>query len=289
MSNANEIKQHLKAVEQTRKITNAMYLLSTSQMKKAMQSIDFNLLYLERLRSTIRDILSKTKNNNLTNKFIEKRESGTPVFVVMTSDKGLCGGYNSNVINLAVEEISKYENPIVISLGIIGDRMLKSKNITPAYSWYGASQHPTLNLAGQVAAKIIETFLSNNCKETFIIYTEYVSASVQKPCIKRLLPLLRRDFNDLNISSKKNVQMIYEPSIEVVFENIVYQYITGFLYDVFMQASTSENIARMNAMQNATKNADEMIITLSKELNAARQLQITNEITEIAAATELQG
>ena len=82
--------------------------------------------------------------------------------------------------------------------------------------------------------------------------------------------------------------MIYEPSVEVVFEQIVYQYVTGFMYDVFMQSAVSENIARMNAMQSATKNADEMIESLSKELNAARQLQITNEITEIAAATELQ-
>jgi len=105
MSNANEIKQHLKAVEQTRKITNAMYLLSTSRMKKAMQSIDFNLFYLQRLRTTIKDILSKTKNNNLTNKFIEEQNMGSAVFVVVTSDKGLCGGNNSGVVNLALEKI----------------------------------------------------------------------------------------------------------------------------------------------------------------------------------------
>ena len=126
MSNANEIKQHLKAVEQTRKITNAMYLLSTSRMKKAMSSIDFNLFYLERLRTTIKDILSKTKNNNLTNKFIEESDSGSAVFVVVTSDKGLCGGYNSGVVNLALEKMQEHENPMVISLGIIGDRLFKN-------------------------------------------------------------------------------------------------------------------------------------------------------------------
>ena len=155
MSNANEIKQHLKAVEQTRKITNAMYLLSTSRMKKAMQSIDYNLFYLERLRTTIKDILSKTKNNNLTNKFIEEREQGSAVFVVVTSDKGLCGGYNSSVVNLALEKMAEHENPMVISLGIIGDRLFKNRGIEPAFSWYGASQHPTLNLADQVASKLI--------------------------------------------------------------------------------------------------------------------------------------
>ncbi len=103
MSNANEIKQHLKAVEQTRQITNAMYLLSTSRMKKAMQHVDFNLFYLRRLRTTIKDILSKTKNNDLTNRFIEDNGKGSAVFVVITSDKGLCGGYNSAVVKLAME------------------------------------------------------------------------------------------------------------------------------------------------------------------------------------------
>ena len=118
MSSVNEIKQHLKAVEQTRQITNAMYLLSTSRMKKAMQHIDFNLLYLKRLRATIKDILSKTKNNNLTNRFIEDNGLGTAVFVVVTSDKGLCGGYNSSVVKLAEEEMAKYPKPMVISLGL---------------------------------------------------------------------------------------------------------------------------------------------------------------------------
>jgi F-type H+-transporting ATPase subunit gamma len=213
---------------------------------------------------------------------------GSAVFVIVTSDKGLCGGYNSSVVNLALEKMKEHKNPMVISLGIIGDRLFKSHGIEPAFSWYGASQHPTLNLAGQVASKLIELFLTNDYKEVYLVYTEYISSAVQTPCVKRLLPLLRRDFLDIDFESDKRAQVIYEPSVEVVFEQIVYQYVTGFMYDVFMQSAVSENIARMNAMQSATKNADEMIAELSKELNAARQLQITNEITEIAAATELQ-
>ena len=100
------------------------------------------------------------------------------------------------------------------------------------------------------------------------------------------MPLLRRDYTDVNYEYNYQAQAIYEPSIEKVFEHLVYQYITGFMYDVFMQSSASENIARMTAMQNATRNADEMTAALSAQLNAARQLQITNEITEIAAACE---
>lgn len=290
MSNVNEIKQHLKAVEQTRQITNAMYLLSTSRMKKAMQHVDFNLFYLKRLRATIKDVLSKTKNNDLTNRFIEDDKKGSAVFVVITSDKGLCGGYNSAVIKLAMERLAAYDdNPVVISLGIAGDKMLKDRGIFPVYSWYGASQHPTMNLASQVAEKLIGLYLTEDFHEVYVVYTEFHSSAVQVPVCVRLLPLLRRDFNDVASEGDKHAEMIFEPSIDVVFDQLVYQYVTGFMFDVFMQSSASENIARMNAMQSATRNADDMIKHLSTELNAARQLQITNEITEISAAVEMGG
>lgn len=290
MSNVNEIKQHLKAVEQTRQITNAMYLLSTSRMKKAMQHVDFNLFYLKRLRATIKDVLSKTKNNDLTNRFIEDNKKGSAVFVVITSDKGLCGGYNSAVIKLAMERLAAYDdNPVVISLGIAGDKMFKDRGIFPVYSWYGASQHPTMNLASQVAEKLIGLYLTEDFHEVYVVYTEFHSSAVQVPVCVRLLPLLRRDFNDVASEGDKHAEMIFEPSIDVVFDQLVYQYVTGFMFDVFMQSSASENIARMNAMQSATRNADDMIKHLSTELNAARQLQITNEITEISAAVEMGG
>ncbi len=293
MSTTNEIKQHLKAVEQTRQITNAMYLLSTSRMKKAMQHIDFNLFYLKRLRTTIKDVLSKTKNNDLRNRYIEDDRKGTAIFVVVTSDKGLCGGYNSSVVRLATEKLNEYKDypdddyPVVISLGLAGDKMLREKGIIPVYSWFGASQHPTMNLASQVAEKLIGLYRTDDFHEVYIIYTEFQSAGVQVPKCERLLPLLRRDFIDLESEGDKNAEMIFEPSIDVVFEQLVYQYVTGFMFDVFMQSAASENIARMNAMQNATRNADEMIQELSTELNAARQLQITNEITEISSVVNM--
>ncbi len=267
-----------------------MYLLSTSRMKKAMQHVDFNLFYLRRLRTTIKDILSKTKNNDLTNRFIEDNGKGSAVFVVITSDKGLCGGYNSAVVKLATEKLSEYDDyPIVVSLGITGDKMFRDKGIVPVYSWYGASQHPTMNLASQIAEKIIGLYLTDDFHEVYVIYTEFHSATIQEPKCVRLLPLLRRDFQDLEREGDKTAEMIFEPSIDVVFDQLVYQYVTGFVFDILMQSAASENIARMNAMQNATKNADDMIKHLSTELNAARQLQITNEITEISAATEMGG
>ena len=113
MENISELKQHLRAIEQTRQISNAMYLLSTSRMKKSMQNIDYNLLYLKRLRSTIKDIISKTKHNMLSDPFLELTEGGKALFFVISSDKGLCGGYNSDVVNLAMEKMREYPDTVV--------------------------------------------------------------------------------------------------------------------------------------------------------------------------------
>ncbi len=286
MSNANEIKQHLKAVQETRQITNAMYLLSTSRMKKAMENIDFNLLYMKRLRATINDVLLTANESGIRNKYTEDNGLGSAVFVVVSSDKGLCGGYNNDVVKAALKRMEDYENPLVISLGLEGDKLFKQAGIAPEHTWFGASQHPTLNLATQVAERLIQLYLTNDYHEVFVVYTEFVNSAVQKTRCERLLPLLQSDFSDVESERNYFSRVIYEPSVENVFEHLVYHYVTGFMYDVFMQSAASENIARMTSMQNATKNADEMTEKLYKELNSARQLQITNEITEIAAATE---
>lgn len=288
MSNVNEIKQHLRAVSQTRQITNAMYLLSSSRMRKSMQSIDFNLYYLKRLRSTIGEVLSVADSNHVRDKFIEDNGLGSAVFIVVSSDKGLCGGYNTAVTNLAIEKMKEFKNPVAVSLGMYGDRILRSRGIVSERTYYGASQHPTLNLADQLSEKLMNYYLSNDYHAVYVVYTEYVNSSVQTPRCDRILPLLKCDFAS-ELRDGEYTPIIYEPSIEVVFEHLVKQYVTGFMYDVFMQSAASENIARMTAMQNATRNADEMIKELYTELNAARQLQITNEITEIAAAVQAQG
>ncbi len=288
MSTISEIKSHLKAVEQTRQITNAMYLLSTARMKAAMEHIDFNLHYLKRLRGTIGTVLQQTLANNMYDKFIVDNKLGASLFVVVTSDKGLCGSYNTAVVDLALKKMENHEDPVVISLGVVGHSIFKKRGVPVAYSWYGASQHPTLNLAEQVASKLIPLYLTDDFHQVYIVYTEYVNSAVQRPVCVKLLPI-EKEALITEESDKKPIDMIFEPSIEAVFEHLVTRYIVGFVYDVLMQSAASENIARMTAMQNATNNADEMIKELSQELNSARQLQITNEITEISAAVEMGG
>lgn len=289
MSSMGELKAHLNAVKQTRQITNAMYLLSTSRMKKAMQNIDFNLAYLNKLRVTIKDILSKAKHNDIHNRFIEQQGEGQTLFIAVSSDKGLCGGFNSAVAELTAKKMSEREEPLLFSVGSIGTSLLSAKGLHPTYSKNSMLRVPTLDAAEAVASAIIELYRKHEVNEAFVVYTQYESSAVQKPVCRRLLPLLRRDFTDLEYEYKYTAYPIYEPNVSAVFENLVSHYVTGFMYDVFMQSTASENCARMSAMQSATENADGMIAELSAKINAERQLAITNEITEISAAAEIEG
>lgn len=237
----------------------------------------------------MKDIISKTKRSMLSNPYIELTEGGKALFFVITSDKGLCGGYNSAVFNLAMEKIRQYGEPVVYSLGLKGTEMFLSRGITPDGSWYGASQRPSIYLARLLGEQIVELYADRTVSEVYIVYTEYVNSAVQKPVCKRVLPLLRRDFADVEYENKYSAEVLYEPDMQTVFEQMVPQYVIGMIYDIIMQSSASENAARMTAMQNATKNADKMIASLTEQINSVRQLVITNEITEIAAASQVQG
>lgn len=289
MNNISELKQHLRAVEQTRQITNAMYLLSTARMKQAMQNIDFNLTYLQRLRSTMKDIISKTRRSAIHDHFIDLKSGGRPLFIVITADKGMCGGYNSAVVNLAVEKMKAVKEPLLYSFGTVGSQMLEGRGYHPDYTAIDVLQHPSFHMARETEELITGLYNSDEVSEINIVYTEYVNSAVQRAVCRRLLPLLYEDFEDVGQEFDYTAEMLYEPSVEEVFDKAVPQYIIGLMYDVFMQSAASENAARMTAMQNATKNADEMLERLQKDINAQRQLAITNEITEIAAATEISG
>ena len=233
MENISELKQHLNAIEQTRQISNAMYLLSTSRMKKSMQNISYNLSYMKRLRSTMKDIVSKTKHNDLSDPFLELTEGGKALYFAVTSDKGLCGGYNSAIVNLTLDKMREHRETVLYSLGLKGTELFKNRGVTPASSWYGASQKPSLHLATELAENIVSLYDEREVSEVYIVYTKYVNSAVQVPECRRILPLLRRDFDDVEYENKYETEVIYEPDIQTVFDRAVPQYIIGMVYDYF--------------------------------------------------------
>ena len=287
MSSLSDIKQHLASVTQTRQITNAMYLLSVSRLKKALTSIDYNVQYMKDLRAVMDDILYVTQGADIHNLFFRKDDSGTALFLSIMGDKGLCGDYNTAVAVRTAEEMKKYDSPLLYCFGMVGKEKLQARGLKADKVLPGSSMHPSIAVASELSKSLVEKYLTKEVNEVYIVYTPY-SKGERKPVCLRLLPLLHEDFVD-EWDNKEPGEVLFEPSAEEALEHFAPLYCTGMIYGMLMQAAASENAARMEAMQSATSNADEMIAKLQTELNAVRQLSITNEITEIAAAAELNG
>lgn len=287
MENLSDIKQRLDSVYQTRQITNAMHLLSTSMMRKSQQNIGYNLDYMNLLRNVMKDIIVDTKGAGLHDHYIDKSENGKALFVAIAGDKGLCGGYNSGVAQFVKEKMSAKSESVLFTFGLIGADYFENRGLTVQKQLEGSSMHPSIHTAREITREVLELYNSQQVNEIYFVYNRYFGGSVHIPVCIRLLPLLRHDFFDIESNDKNPVQLLYEPSAEAILEYVVPLYCTGLIYDILMQASMAENAARLEAMQTATKNADEMIRELQAKMNAARQLAITNEITEIAAAGEV--
>lgn len=284
MKNMNEIRRNIRAVEETRQITNAMYLLSTSRMKKAVAATEHNRMYMHRIRATVKDILNKSPD--VQHRYLKNASDKRAAFIVIASDKGLAGAYNSNIINRAMAEFAKHDKIYVSTVGIMATEGLHNRGVNIDYEWFGASQKPTLYYARQIAEHFINLYRQDEVDQVYVIYTHFHTTLWQSVRCRRLLPLSLDDLYDEKIEYKYNADIIYQPSIKEVFDVMAPQYLIGLIYGCLNQASASEHVERMNAMQSATNNADEMIKKLSLEYNAARQLAITNEITEIASAAE---
>lgn len=287
-----EISRNLNANMQTRQITNAMYLLSVSEIRRMSGSISYIENYMHRLRLTIRDII--TRSGGVRHSFLQRRgfKANASAFFVISSDKSLCGAYNVNIVNLAMEQIRSAQKAVVITAGSHGETMLRNRGVDIRKSWEVAASEASLDNASDIADDLIERYLDGEFDEVYVAFTRYRDQAHQYPTCVRLFPLALEDFADEFIGlsdsgdSQNKGDMIFEPSVRSVFETLVNEYATGIIYSALMQSAMSEHIARMNSMQSATKNADKMIDSLRLQYNTARQLAITNEIAEISAAKE---
>lgn len=289
MKTMTEISRNLNANIQTRQITNAMYLLSVSQIRRLSGSIGYIEKYMHKLRLTIRDVITRTEG--VDHSFLQRPsfKAKSSAFVVISSDKSLCGAYNVNVVNLAMEQIRSAKNAIVTCAGKHGEAMLRARGVTVNHTW--DVSHVSMDSAAVMADELIDRYLDEEFDEVYLIFTRYHDQLRQFPTCIRLFPLALEDFSDEilegeDVGADSKGEMIFEPSVQSVFETLVNEYSTGIIYSSLMQSAMSEHIARMNSMQAATKNADKMIAALRLQYNTARQLAITNEISEITAANE---
>ena len=281
--NITEIKGRISSIEQTRKITKAMYLISSVKMRKALAKLEKNAAYLSKLRMAIKDIL--LHSGDIEHPFIRDSEGKRTAFVVVAGDKGLAGPFNNNVLNMAVKHMEGCEERYLFTIGHMATSFFNRKDYMVDIEFLHTAQNTALYHARQISEVLIDLFVQGHVDRIEIIYTHLISTLSQEPRAITILPMDIDFFADVENESKFSGTFQYDPSPKSVFDTLVPQYLIGIIYSVLVQSYASEQCSRMAAMDSATDNADDIIKDLKLKYSRARQAAVTNEMIEVASAT----
>lgn len=281
--NMRVIKRRIKSVNSTKQITHAMELVASSKLRKAREKAEARRAYFEIMIQSMQELAAHQKGNS-KNQYLEKRDMKKTLTIVITADRGLAGGYNSNVIKLVVSNIEDKESSSFIIVGSKGKEYFKNRDYHIVDEYIGISEEPTYKEAKEIGEKIISLFQEGDISDVYLAYTKFVSTITQKAELIRLLPLTCEELKKEAVEEKKDefpLLMRYEPSVESLLDYIIPKYIINTIYGALLEGSASQQGARRIAMEAATENANDMIDSLTLRYNRARQEQITQEIAEI--------
>ena len=289
MAGTKEIKTHIASVRETQKITNAMYLIAATKLRRARQELDNTRPYFTALQGEIKRIF-RTVQNVDSHYFYPADaptpEGGTYGCLVITADKGLAGSYNQNVIREALHLLEQHANTKLFVVGEYGRRFFDRQHISIEHSFLYTAQNPTMVRAREISALLLDGFDRKELQKIFLIYTDMENGSSFTARSTRLLPF-HRDYFD---SAAPDWQASFEflPNPRAVLENMIQSYVSGFIYSALIDSFCCEQSARMMAMDNANQNAEKLLEDLSLKFNQVRQSAITQEITEISAGAKAQ-
>jgi len=283
MKNINELKNRIKVIKQTKQITKAMYLISSAKMKRAMARYHSNLPYFTRVKTVLKEIWEH--NGNLQHKYCLDDPEASAAYIVIGTDRGLAGGYSQALNNFAWEHIQDKNVVRLITIGTLTAGFFSRRQVETDHTFVDLSHDPSLHSARLIAAYLLDLFNRNIASEIYLVYTEYVNAALQRNKAVRLLPLGPETFKDVKPTGERQQDLEFIPSKESVLEKMVPEYLVGTVYGALVHSFASEQSARMNAMDSATRNADELVESLTLQYNRARQWGITQEIIEISAGT----
>lgn len=275
-----DIKNRIRSMESTKQITKAMEMVAASKLRQAQNRVLASRPYFEILYQTITDITET--NRDFSSPYLRKREGNRALMIVIAGDRGLAGGYNSNVIKLCLQEMEGKE-ATVLPMGKKALDYFRSHGISVRTDAYAEVAELNISDCFSIAKDVCKAFAAGEYDEVHLIYTNFVSVLSQVPASMKVLPL-----EEVPAGERKGARMetIYEPNAEEVFAAIVPEYLGGILYGAVCESRCAEQAARRTAMDSATQNAEEMIADLNLKYNRARQAAITQEITEIVAGAE---
>ena len=275
-----EIKNRIRSMESTKQITKAMEMVAASKLRRAQAQISNSRPYFQIFYSTIQDILRA--NRDFQSPYLKERPVNKRLYIVIAGDRGLAGGYNSNILKMEYEEMMQGE-AVVLPIGKKAVDFFRFRKVPALTEQYAEAADVDIGDCFSISKQLSNAYLSGEFDEIRVAYTTFVSVLSQEPTTMRLLPLSRPE-NSSEESVSRN-RMIYEQDSEAVFASIVPEYLGGILYGALCESRASEQAARRSAMDSATQNAEDMIADLSLKFNRARQAAITQEITEIVAGS----
>jgi F-type H+-transporting ATPase subunit gamma len=286
MANAREIRSRIKGIQDIMKITNAMYLISSSKLKKARKSLAATQPYFEALQATIYDILVRAPH--VDSVFFHRRkeipqEERKKGYLVVTADRGMAGAFNHNVIKRAEEEMKKGGKNSLFVVGMVGRQYFVRKGIQIDTEFLYTAQNPNMYRAQEITKTIIDLFAAGHLDDVYVVYTKMVSPLKSEVQCTKLLPLERKRF-ERRAAGYSHAN--FDPSPKIVMDHLVPNYLKGLIFGVLVESFSSEQSARMTAMEAATKSAKDMLKNLGLMYNRARQAAITQEITEVVSGAK---
>jgi F-type H+-transporting ATPase subunit gamma len=291
MSNIAEIKNRISSVQNTRKITNAMYLISSTKLQKARQSLQMTRPFFEIIEKEIKRIF-QTESDVKSKYFYPetgRKPAETYAYLVITADKGLAGSYNYNVIKRANQEMEKHKKTRLYVVGEFGRRYYQKHHIPIQQSFLYTAQNPTMHRAREISHILLTEYDEGRVDEIRVIYSDMENELTCTVKRMKLLPFERKPFlTPEDKKSNRDMHYKFYPSVTEVIDRMMPAYVAGFIYGALVDSFSAEQNARMNAMNSANKNASEILGNLQLEYNSVRQSVITQEITEVSAGAKAQ-
>lgn len=288
MASMRDIKRRRDSIQSTGQITKAMKLVSTVKLQKAKGKAESTKPYSDLMYETVSNILAKS--GNINHKYLVAGESTKKAVITITGNRGLAGGYNSNIEKLIFNSGFNKSDVDIIAIGTKGRDTLKRKGYNIAKDYSDVINEPLYTDAKEICEELLDRFAEGEIGEIYLAYTSFKNTVVHVPKLIKLLPVSTDDLK--GEEDKKEVDttpMSYEPEEDEALDMIIPKYVCSLIYGALIESVASENGARMQAMDNATSNAEDLISTLSLQYNRARQSAITQEITEIIGGANATG
>jgi F-type H+-transporting ATPase subunit gamma len=280
MANLREIKTRIESVKSTKQITNAMKMVAASKLRKAQDNIINARPYADHINEMLRTL----KNKNISSDhplLAEVTGKGKTAYIVVTSDRGLCGSFNTHIIKEAIAHLKENPDADLICIGKKGYDYFKKHSTNVTEKYVNLFNEMDFSVSAEVAEKILSLFLDENYDKINVIYNEFKSAIQQDIIVKQLLPIVPIESEEIS-----KLDYVYEPDEDTIIFELGRKYIHVDVWRIMLESSAAEQGARMTAMDSATENATELIDRLTLNYNRARQAAITTEIIEISSGAE---